>query len=123
MAEAIFNKFAPDGFSASSAGLSCTDGKPVSENSIIALSEIDISVAHLSVMVNPALMNEYDMIIGITENHAKALLSAFPEQEEKIYAFPVDVGDPYGQNIDAYRICREMIYNGVKIIINKIKNG
>ncbi len=120
MAEAIFNDLAPSGYSASSSGLSCSDGKSVSENSKIALSEIGIETNHTSVMVNPKMLEQYDMIIGITENHARALILAFPEHKDKIYSFPCDVGDPYGQNIDSYRKCRNTIYEGIKEIISKL---
>lgn len=123
MAEAIFNRLAPTPYTAYSAGISCTNGKPVSENSLIALSELCIRVEHSSVMINESMMREYDMIIGITENHAKMLMSVFPEYKDKIYAFPVDVGDPYGQDLDAYRRTRDTIYEGVKTIIESFKNA
>ena len=120
MAEAIFNSLSPSDYTSYSAGISCSDGKPVSENSVLALSEIGIVTEHSSVMVNLPLLEQYDMIIGITENHARALISAFPELKERIYAFPCDVGDPYGQNLDAYRKCRDTIYEGIKEIIENL---
>lgn len=120
MAEAIFNDFSPSGYTSYSAGLSCTDGKNVSENSKLALSEIGIQTNHTSVMVNSKLLEEYDIIIGITENHARALIQSFPEHKDKIFSFPCNVGDPYGQNLDAYRKCRNTIYEGIKEIISNL---
>lgn len=120
MAEAIFNKLAPSKYTASSAGLTCSDGKSVSENSKTALSEIGIETNHTSVMVNSKLLEQYDIIIGITENHARALILTFPEYKDRIYSFPCDVGDPYGQNLDAYRNCRNTIYEGIKEIISNL---
>ena len=120
MAEAIFNSLAPEGYIAYSAGISCSCGKPVSENSVLALSEINISTNHTSIMVSTLMLEQYDMIIGITENHARALICAFPEHKDRIFAFPCDVGDPYGQNLEAYRKCRNTIHEGINEIIKNL---
>ena len=42
MAEKIFNHRAPSGYRAASAGIVTRDGKPISENSRLALEEIGI---------------------------------------------------------------------------------
>ena len=120
MAHAIFNILAPDGFYADSAGITATPGKRVSENSVIALSQIGIGCEHLSQPLTADLMNEYDFIIGITSDHARVIRSMFPKFESKIFSLPADVTDPYGCNLSEYVRCRDIIYDGVKRIIGEI---
>ena len=120
MAEAIFNHFAPEGYSAFSAGIYASDGKAISDNSIAALAEIGISASHTSVKINEQLMSKYDYIVGITSEHAKILTGLYPEFAKKIYSFPREVSDPYGMDLDAYRKCRDLIYDGICDIIKEI---
>ena len=122
MAQAIFNKYAPCGFVASSAGITATDGRPVSENSVLALEEIDISVDHLSERLTEKHLEEYDIIVGITKDHARVISQLYPDYRDKIFAFPCDVSDPYGGDIVLYRRCRDKITEGVKSIIEALKN-
>ena len=122
MAQAIFNQYAPEGFVASSAGITAFDGKDVSENSRIALGELSISIDHRSEKLCRAHLEEYDYIVGITSDHARVIASLFPEFKDKIFAFPVDVSDPYGGDIILYRRCRDKILDGVKKIIGALAN-
>ncbi len=120
MAQAIFDHLAPDGFCSNSAGITTSPGKPVSENSLIALSQLGISCKHSSLPLSSQLMNEYDYVVGITADHAKIISAIFPEYKDKVFAFPADVSDPYGRNLSEYIKCRDMIYDGVQKIIGEI---
>lgn len=120
MAEAIFNSFCNKDSISFSAGIYASEGRPVSENSVLALSEIGLETTHRSTLVTSEMMKEYDYVVGITKNHAEILSQNYPEYKEKIFAFPCEVSDPYGQNLDAYKKCRDKIYNGVKAIINEL---
>lgn len=122
MAEAIFNAAAPGGFCAFSAGIAAPCGKPVSENSVSALKEIGIQTNHKSVPVTKELLEDYDYIVGMTGNHANKLIADYPDFTEKIFAFPFDVGDPYGCDLAVYRKCREQIQHGIDMIINEFCN-
>jgi len=122
MAQAIFNECAPEGFVASSAGITASDGREVSENSRLALDEIGISVDHKSEKLCKKHLEEYDYIVGITADHARVITSLFPEHKDKIFAFPVDVSDPYGGDIILYRRCRDKILDGVKKIIGALND-
>ncbi len=122
MAQAIFNKYTADGFVASSAGITASDGRPVSENSVLALDEIGISIDHKSEKLSEKHFAEYDYIIGITADHARVIAGLFPDFKDKIFAFPCDVSDPYGGDIILYRKCRDKIVEGVKKIIGALEN-
>ncbi len=122
MAQAIFNEYAPEHLVSSSAGITATDGRPVSENSVLALAEIGLSCNHLSEQLNEKHFEEYDIIIGITADHARMIASLYPQHKDKIFAFPTDVSDPYGGDLVLYRKCRDMIADGVKKIIGALEN-
>ncbi len=121
MAQAIFNKYAPDGYTSSSAGITASYGRPVSENSLIALCEIGLSCDHLSERLGERHLEEYDMIVGITADHARMIASLYPDFKDKIFTFPTDVSDPYGGDLVLYRRCRDKITDGIKKIIGALE--
>ena len=122
MAQEIFNDLAPEGYKASSAGITATDGRKISENSLAALKEIGLSCTHTSERLTEDHMKEYDIIVGITSDHARVITQLYPDYRDKIFAFPCDVSDPYGGDIVLYRRCRDKITEGVKSIIEALKN-
>lgn len=123
MAQAIFNSKCDKDFIADSAGLSTSCGKPVSENSVLALKEIGIEIYHTSKQINESIAREYEYIIGITQNHANILKNTFPNLQSKIYAFPIDISDPYGMNLGEYIKCREKISEGIDLILNELEKN
>lgn len=120
MAQEIFNARCNDKYLADSAGISTSEGKPVSQNSVLALREIGIETAHTSQLISETLVKEFDYIVGITQNHANVLKNAFPEYQDKIYSFPVDISDPYGMSLSEYVKCREKISEGITLILNEL---
>ena len=66
------------------------------------------------------LLEKSDYIIGMTANHARNIISMFPEYADKIYAMPSDISDPYGGNLETYRACRDEITECVKSLITAL---
>ena len=125
MAQAVFNyeakKLNIDAV-AFSAGL-CADGSTISENALTALSEIKVcDFNHTSKTVTESDISDADYVIGITSGHTANLISSFPEYCAKIYAFPTDISDPYGGNLEVYRNALAEIICGVKSIINEVSH-
>ena len=121
MAQAIFNlKCGPD-FISDSAGISTSNGKPVSENSVIALKNIGIEISHSSQQITRDIAEKYDYIVGITTNHANILQNIFPDLKNKIYTFPIEISDPYGMSLSEYEKCRDKISEGIDLILDEIK--
>lgn len=107
---------------AMSAGLA-SYGDPISENAVKALLESGIESTpdndyknHVSRLVNPELIKDADLVVGITASHMMALVSAFPEYAMKIVAMPKSISDPYGQDLDVYKETLEEIKEGVRKI-------
>lgn len=126
MAEGIFNSLAEseriDAISSSS-GIYANIGEEISANAKNALSEIGIVFSHNACQITHDSVKNADMIIGMTRNHAETLIAAFPEYADKIFSFPADISDPYGGNLDVYRKCRDEITEGIKTIINYLKEN
>lgn len=80
---------------------------PASQNAILAVDElygIDLK-GHRAKMVNASLIEKADVIFAMTERHALALLSLFPECKDKLtVAFP-EISDPYMQPLSVYKAC------------------
>ncbi len=122
MAQALFNHYTKDidGLCASSCGIYGDGLSPISENAKTALSEMGIEFSHTSTPITKDAVENADIIIGMTANHARNIMSMFPEESDKVFTMPKDISDPYGGNIDTYRYCRDEIDEAVKMIIKNI---
>ncbi len=89
---------------------------PASQNAILAVDElygIDLK-SHVAKMVNASLAESADVIFAMTARHANALLSLFPDCEDKLaVAFP-EIVDPYMQDLSVYKECAEELYNQIQ---------
>ncbi len=117
MAEGIFHsKYKKDSDECSSAGLYTQDNSPATPNAIQAMSEtgIDIS-AHRSKTITAEDINNYDLIIAMTESHAE-FVKLLGADASKIRI--LGVSDPFGGDLDEYRKCRDEIVEKLKEIFN-----
>lgn len=104
---------------ASSCGIAAFGGDTASENAIAVMAEkgIDIS-SHRSRPFSLYMAEEYDRFVVMTESHKSALMQFIAE--ERITVLGGSVADPYGGDLDAYRACRDEIYEGIKELL-KVK--
>ena len=110
MAAAIANDLAAKNgradFIAASAGLFANDGEPMSEGACYALDALGIPVPqHTAQTVSASLVEQADVVVGLTGSHAMQLMLRFPEAAEKITTLPMDITDPYGGDHDTYLAC------------------
>ncbi len=103
----------------SSCGIAAFGGDAASENAVTVMAEkgIDIS-SHRSRPFSLYTAEEYDHFVVMTESHKAVLMQFIPE--EKITVLGGSVADPYGGDLDAYRACRDEIYEGIKELL-KVK--
>ena len=123
MAEAVFNSMATEKsieFIADSCGLYADGTSYITENAKNALLEIGIECEHVSKPLSEKMLAEADYILGITNDHARAVISMFPQYSKKVYAFPLDITDPYGGDISVYKECLKQIQKGVDSIVNSL---
>ncbi len=120
MAEAVFNRlYKNEERIAVSAGMS-PGGHPLSANAKSALETIGISdFNHISAMVTFEDMAEAECVVGMTYSHAQRLMMCFPEFASKIVALPIDIEDPYGGDIDVYKLCLGQICEALEMAFSE----
>ena len=122
MAEALFNKVLEDkghkGINVISRGLSAFDGEEASQNAVAVMREFgcDISFHRSCSLTRQEL--DADLFVCMTEGHA-VVLSNFGISKERLYV--MDIPDPYGRDLDEYRLCAEKIYLGLEKVYELIK--
>lgn len=146
MAEGIFRDAVKDlagpagSFSARSAGLAAFGGDTASQNSIKILNDewgIDIS-GHRAKKLDGSLVSESDLILTMTREQKRIILSLFPETKNKVftlkefimdvqpdssidnYNFSLDIMDPYGMDIRIYKKCAYEIRNAIIRLVEKL---
>ncbi len=127
MAEAIFNdRFAGSGTRASSAGLSVIAGQVMAVQATEALAEWGIELANRpSRQIRARMVREADLIVTMTESQRARLRHFFPDVEARIYAMSdflegIEVSDPYGQAIHAYRRVRDQLGSAMQKIFDRL---
>jgi glycine hydroxymethyltransferase len=124
MAEGLFERMIaerPD-LRVLSAGVSTYPGQPPSAHAVEVLSELGVDISqHRSRPLSEKVIDEADWIIAMTRSHLDSIIYLFPRAAEKVYllrefepgATSLDVADPIGMGLEAYRSARDIIRNGL----------
>ena len=106
MAEGYLNSLKIDGVNVRSRGLSVGFQK-ISDNSLKALKEIGIDMSeHISKPISKEDVLWADKIYCMSEAHKMAILPIAPD---KTYLLGNGIPDPFGGDLDEYKICRDSI--------------
>ncbi|MFA0815627.1 MAG: low molecular weight protein arginine phosphatase [Anaerofustis sp.] len=118
IAEGIFNDCAKksglgDMFRADSAGIDAIEGDIVSPKSVEVCRENGIDIQfHTVRQIDEAMLEESDLVFGMTMNHRDLLRKRYPQYSNKIYMLGEyagtvccsgDIPDPFGLPLDRYR--------------------
>lgn len=119
-----------------SAGISAATGENASYNTIAVLKEYNVDMLfHKSTNILESKINDMDLILCMTNKHKQILISAYPNLKEKIYTLKefcgfntdstdTDISDPWGYDINTYRLCcAEISFCIDKLIEKLIKEG
>ena len=116
--------------SVASAGVATGHGQPASENSVIALRQWNINITDIrSQPLTDELVEWATHIFGMTRSHLDAILTFFPEAEEKAwlaceftpeFADYPEVPDPIGQGLHAYLKTREVLHKAMPDLLKFI---
>ena len=127
MAEGIFNNLPNKGYFSTSAGIYAADGNKASDNAIATLSGRKIDIKnHRARAFTPEILHAAHLVLTMTNNHKDAIITAFPEFSHKVNTLSEaasenkDVSDPYGGDIDVYRLCADEITKYIKEIYNNL---
>lgn len=125
LAEAIAQQmFADRGLSgmAISMGTLGIHGRPAANNSIRAASEIDIDLeGHRSQGMQAGMLELADWLVVMEQEHARAILDVDQGLADKVVRLwqyveeDLDgIPDPVGQDIEAFRVARDRIQDGLE---------
>ncbi len=97
-----------------SAGLSAVDGDPVSENAARACREIGVEIGeHTARRLTGEEIPMWDLFFTMSKTHGYILEQA-GAPAQKIY-IPSYIEDPFGQELEVYRRCRDKLREELKI--------
>jgi len=115
-----------------SAGISAMDGDQASANSIQACEEIGLDIKdHRSAALTRATAENASAIFCMTESH-RALLQMYFDLPEKTQVFLMrefiedgsnELPDPFGQDMDVYRDCRENMKESLPSLLNWVEKN
>lgn len=115
-----------------SAGISAMDGDQASVNSIQACEEVGLDLTdHRSAALTRATLENASAIFCMTESH-RALLNMYFEVPESTSIFLMrefteggskELPDPYGQDIEVYRECRDRMKESLPSLLNWVEKN
>ncbi len=113
-----------------SAGILARDGDPIAENAVLALEDAGILPdsdrdyhRHTAHRLTEEEAERYDLLVGLTREHALSLLLQFPSLVSRITCFPTDIPDPFGGSAAEYRACLAAIAQGVRDLLFSESEG
>lgn len=133
MAEYIFrdmlNKRGKNkGIKVLSAGISAFPGAKASPEAIEVMKELGIDLSpHRSRALTKDIIEKVDLILTMTHEHKKQILSIVPQAEGKVFTLRefaklegTDILDPFGKSIEEYRKSAREIKEALEKSIDKI---
>ena len=111
MAQGLFLRIArekgtAEKITAGSAGITAVNGQPASPNAIAACKEVGVDISsHRARRITGQDLSQWDLFFTMSETHGYILEQA-GVPASSIYV-PGPIADPFGQDLDAYRACRE----------------
>ncbi len=115
----------------SSSGTGVNISLPASGNAVSALEELGIDISgHWSKPITKELIEDSDLILGMTEAHKNHVLKITPKAKEKTFTLieytmggkKGDIADPYFMDLETYRNIRDEIMKYLELLLAKI-NG
>lgn len=115
MAEYYLKSKNLDGVNVISRGFS--GGDSANEKSIAVMKEVGIDISnHISKNITADEVQNADAIICMTESHRQMLL-LYGADDSKLYVLGDGISDPFGCDIDTYRMCRDEIFSNIDKLI------
>lgn len=111
-----------------SAGIMAGTGLPATPEAIQVMAEYGIDLSqHRSQILNQKILQWADLVLTMTESHRKQVLKQFMVRPPKIYTLAeysgakhVDVVDPFGSGIAAYRQSARQLQLLIEPILQRI---
>ncbi len=111
---------------ARSCGVRALAGEPAAANAVRAISELDGDLsAHRAQDATQELVDWADRILVMELAHASSLREQFPSSDGKVqllgtYGGTMEIADPYGRWIFAFRRSRDEISHCVETLLDRL---
>ena len=99
-----------------SAGTWGLDGRPAAKNAVSVMRERGIDISdHVAQTIRAEHVAEADLILVMSREHETMIRNTWPQYAWKLHRLSEiagkrkDVADPYGQPIEDYRACADLI--------------
>lgn len=106
------------GLALSSAGVAAGPGSPASEGSLAAGAEVGLDLStHRSQGLDPSALFDAAAVYCLSASHRERILGALPQFEGVVHLLAPDghdIADPYGGNLEIYRLARDEIHRAVR---------
>jgi glycine hydroxymethyltransferase len=104
------------------------EGQPPSHYAVQAVKELGVDISRQrSRMLTPLMVDEADLILGMTHSHLDTVMMLYPHAAEKVFLlrefddtldiFEKDISDPIGGSYDVYLECRDQIEQGIASLL------
>lgn len=115
-----------------SAGIYAATGEHASYNSVAVMKEYDVDIAlHKATNIEESNIEEMDLILCATLSHKLQIIAKYKNLKDKTFTMKeyagldnnktdLDIKDPWGSNLNTYRMCAAEISLCVDKIIEKI---
>lgn len=115
----------------SSCGTSAEDGDRSTQNAIAVMKKYDVDLTmHKATNMFDIDVENYDLILCMTEQHKYNFLAFFPKMKGKVFTLKeyvlgndienVDIDDPWGYDIKIYDACAKEIVECVDKLLKNI---
>ncbi len=111
-----------------SAGTWASPGSPASDHARRVISEYGLDLeSHRATLLTRGLTEEAELILTMTAAHKEQVLQLFPAAQGKVYTLlqfghgqAGDVADPYGGDINTYRLAAAQIRRVLNGVISRL---
>ena len=112
--------------SVSSAGLFAADGIAASTNARYALEMLGQNlIPHRSRLVALPMVEQSDLVLGMTQEHKRELIERFPDHNRRLYTLGeiieepnLEINDPFGQSGRIYQQTAWQLQSALKKLLN-----
>ena len=115
----------------SSCGTSAVNGDVSTPNAILAMKDYNVDLTnHRATNIFDIDIENYDLILCMTEQHKYNILAYFPKLKEKVFTLKeyvlgkdiknIDIDDPWGYNLSIYKSCAKEIVDCVDKLLEMI---
>ncbi len=117
-----------------SSGTYALTGEHASFNSIAIMKEYDVDiVTHTATSIDESNIKEMDYILCATNNHKIEVITRYNELKDKVYTMKefaeldqdgkdMDIKDPWGYDLNTFRMCAAEVSLCIDKIIKKLTN-